>query len=797
MLKNYLKIALRNLLRQKSYSAINIAGLAIGISCFILILLFIFDEMSYDKFHSKANRIYRLIEKIDNEGQGEESSSCPLPVMQAVLTEYPIYVEEAVRVFNFQQPTFSLQIDDRKFNERKIFFVDSTFFKIFDYKFVEGDKEQALNGPNSIILTKQMADKYFGKGNALGKTLIWEGNFNLQVTGIIEEVPAQSHLHFDALISFSTIRVFTGPGFGTNWIWNPAWTYILLREGIKPENIEKEFPEFIEKYYPDNIKAQVTHYLQPLLDIHLKSKLDYEIEPNNDLTTVYIFGIVGILILLIACINFMNLATARSAKRSREVGMRKVLGAERKQLIWQFIGESILITFISVIVSLLLIELILPLFNSLAAKEIEFSLISNPLMILILLVVGLVVGIVSGTYPAFFLSSTVPIKTLKSKIDPRSKSIVLRKILVVMQFGISICLIIGTIIVYEQLSFLRSASLGFDQSEVLIIPTRPAMLQQIQAFKDELIRNKNISSVTVMNEILGEHHNTHEFNYEGMPPEEWTWFPGLIVDEDFVKTFDLKIISGRNFSKEFLRDDSLSVIINETMVQQLGWTAENAVGKKFNSLTGEERVIGVVKDFNYVSLQKPIGPYVLDLASFPFFKKFIAVKTAGFNIQSTIDYIEEKWMQIAPAFPFEFSFLDENLDKLYKAQDNLFKLIGYFSILAIFIACLGMFALASFTAEQRTKEIGIRKVLGASSSGIIVLLSKEFLKLVLISNLVAWPLSYFLMNRWLDDFAYKIGITFWSFIAATFAGLLIAFLTVSFQAFKASHTNPVNALKYE
>ncbi len=798
MLINYLKIAFRNLLRNKAYSAINIFGLAIGISCFMLIFLFISDEFSYDKFHSKADRIYRLIEIIDNEGQGEESSSAPLPVAKALYTAYPHYIESIVRFFNFQQPALSLQIGDKKFNEKKLFFVDSTLFEIFDFKLSKGDPKTALDNPNSILLTQQTAEKLFGNEDPTGKTLIFEGNFNVIVTGVFEELPTQSHFSFDCLISYSTINTFVGPQFGTNWIWNPAWTYILLKEGVKPADLEKEFPDFIQKNYPPIVKNQVVHYLQPLTSIHLHSDLDYEIQKNNKIATVYIFGVVGVLILFIACINFMNLATARSAKRAREVGMRKVLGAERTQLIKQFIGESILISLIAVLISIFIIELLLPLFNSFSEKTLTFGFIANPVLLLVLLAVGLIVGVFAGTYPAFFLSSAAPIKTLKGKYEPGSRSAFLRKALVVAQFSISSILIIGTIIIYQQLTYMQNANLGFNKDQVVVIPTRPSMLQQVEALKIEFLRNRNVKKVTVMDEIIGQHHNTHSFHYEGLETDKQVFFPGLIIDEDFLETFDLKLVAGRNFSKEYPRDDSLSVLINEAMVRSLGWKfPEQALGKEFRSFSGNERVIGVVKDFNYVSLQEPIGPYFFDMTPFPFFKRFMAVKLNGADIQNTIKHLENCWTQIAPAFPFEFSFLDENLDKLYKSQANLSKLIGYFSILAIFIACLGMFALSSFTAEQKTKEIGIRKVLGASTPGIVTLLSKEFLKLVLFANLFAWPVAYFAMNKWLDDFAFRINVQLWSFIVAAFASILIALMTISYQSIKAAVANPIKSLRYE
>ncbi len=802
MLKNYFKIALRNLLNNKTYSLINIAGLAIGIACFMLIYLFVKDELNYDRFNSKADRIYRLTEKIDLEGQGgEHSSSNPFPVMKAMLTDYPQYIEEGVRLFNFQQPTLTLQYEDQRFNEKKIFFADSTFFKIFDFPLAQGNKNSALANHNSIILTKNLAHKYFGNQNPMGKNLIYEGNTHLLVTGVFGDLPTQSHFDFDCLISFSTVNQIIGPGIQQNWVWNPNWTYFLLEKGVDPKELEKRFPQFVQKYYPDHLKPQITHYLQPLMDIHLKSNLDYEMYPNSDESNIYIFSAVGILIILIACINFMNLATARSAKRAREVGMRKVLGADRFMLIKQFLGESLLLSFFAVIAAVLLIELLIPVFNNLAGKQLSFKIFAEPSNLLLLIIVGAVVGLLSGIYPAFFLSASEPIRVVKGGAVNQPKGGLLRKVLVVLQFTISLALIIGTLVIYQQLGFMQNANLGFDKENVVLVSFRPLAANRYQAFKDDLLTNKNISSATMMNEIIGEHHNTHEINYEGMEAGKWVYFPGLLVDEDFVKTFDLKIITGRDFSKEYPREDSLSIIVNEAMLKELNWgDPENVINRRFNTIFGQERIIGVVKDFNFVWLKEPIGPFFLDISPTfvrPFFLKYAAVRIKSGNIKNTISYIENKWNELIPQYPFEFSFLDENLNGMYKEQDNLGSLVGYFSILAILIACLGMFALASFNAEQRIKEIGVRKVLGATVSGIVFLFTKDFLKLVLIAVVIASPMAYFILNRWLEDFAYRVNISPLVFIIAATTTFLIALLTVTYQAIKAATANPVESLRYE
>src|SRR5690606_13978991 len=589
-----------------------------------------------------------------------------------------------------------------------------------------------------------------GDEDPVGKTLIYESNFNLLVTGVFDEIPSQTHFNFDCLISFSTITQIIGQGIQQNWVWNPNWTYFLLREGADAKELESKFPDFVQKYYPAHLKPQITHYLQPLHDIHLKSNLDYEMQPNSDEANIYIFSVVGVLIILIAIINFMNLATARSAKRAREVGMRKVLGADRKMLVRQFLGESLIISFFAVILALFLIELLMPVFNNLSGKELTFKYFTDPLNLIILLIVGLLVGILSGIYPAFFLSAAEPIRIVKGNINLLPKGVVLRKVLVILQFTISLELIIGTLIIYQQLNFMQNANLGFNKENVLLVSFKPPVANRYNTFKDELVMNENISSVTMMNEIIGEHHNTHEINYEGMDAGKFVYFPGLLVDEDFVETFDLQIIAGRGFSEEYLREDSLGIIVNEAMIKELNWgDPQSVINKRFNTIFGNERIIGVVKDFNFVWLKEPIGPFFLDIPPAfvrPFFLKFAAVKIKSEDIKGAIHFIEQKWNEIIPEFPFEFSFLDENLNNMYKEQDNLGKLVGYFSILAIFIACLGMFALASFNAEQRTKEIGVRKVLGASVPAIVFLFTQEFLKLVLVAVAIATPLAYLILN---------------------------------------------------
>ncbi|MEZ4771658.1 MAG: ABC transporter permease [Bacteroidia bacterium] len=799
MIRNYLIIALRNLRRNQLYAGINVLGLAVGITSFVLIVLFVQDEWSYDRYHTKADRIYRLAGKIDLEGQGEESSSNPFPVAPTLVNDYPALIEQAVRFFDFQVEKRTLRVDDIKFSEPDIFFADSNVFQVFDFPLLKGNKNTALAGPNLIVISEEMAKRYFGNEDPIGKQIIYEGQVNLEVTGILGKIPPQSHFQFQALISFPTLRPFIGQTLEQNWVWNPNWTYLLLKEGVSPGELEAQFPVFIQKYYPDFIKPQITHYLQALTDIHLKSHLDYEIEPNSSETNIYIFLAIGIFILIIACINFMNLATARSAGRAREVGMRKVLGAYRGQVIGQFLGESLVMSFLAIIVALFLISIFLPLFNDLSGKSLTQNQLLQPGFLAGLLGLGAVVGFISGLYPAFYLSSFLPVKVLKGKLKSQPGDRLIRKGLVVTQFAISLVLIISTMIIYRQFHFMQSASTGFAKDQIVVIPTKPVIVPKIDVFREALLRNAKIRNMTIMNEMLGVNHNVHEYNYEGMEPGKWIYFPSLIVDEYFAQTFDLEFVAGRDFSKSNSTDDTLALIVNETMVENLGWgTPEEALGKQFYTPRGHERVTGVVKDFHFVSMKDKIRPFVLDITTGgarSFFTKNIAVRISPGDTEKTLDYIAEQWAILAPEHPFEYSFLDTQINNLYKDESKLADLVRYFSILAIFIACLGLFALASFTAEQRTKEIGIRKVLGSSVYEIVGLLAKDFILLVVIANLIAWPVAGWFMYNWLSSFAYHTSMSFWLFLAAGSGVIGIAFLTILFQSLKAGQANPIRALR--
>lgn len=801
MLKNYIKIAVRSLIRQKGYSVINILGLSLGVTCFVLILLFIQDELSYDRYHENAQRIYRIRENID---PTERSSSQPFSVAPTIINDYPAMIEHAVRFFNMQAPTLTLDNGpELRFNESRFFFVDSTVFEVFTFPFLKGDPKTALHQPYSIVITEPMAQKYFGNEDAMGQTLRFEGKHDLKITGIVEPVPANSHFQFDFLTSFSTVASIQDGFKPEGWNWNPCWTYLLLTEGTAPEALAAQLPDFVEKHFPDNIRSRTSLYLQALTDIHLHSHLDFEIAPNSNIVYVYIFSAIAIFVLLIACINFMNLATARSAKRAREVGMRKVLGAGRPQLIRQFLGESFMMSLLAVAVVIPLTSLALPFFNDFFEKSIEFDLLANTTLLLSLIGIVVLVGFVAGIYPAFVLSAFRPIQVLKGKLNLTGFdwTALMRKGLVVTQFTISIILIVGTLVAYNQLTYFRQANLGFDTEQVVLINMHGSNLaSRYDQLKNRLLQNSNVLQVTTSEDVLGSKYQTFPLKPEGFT--EIQQFQRLFVGYDFVETFSLELVAGRSFDKEFSTDDSMAVMINEAMVRHLNWgTPEEALGKGFMLGRRTERVIGVLKDFHYASLHNPIGPFVLDVANTERFHNFIdrylAVRMTAENYQETIDYLQQTWAEFMPNRPFEYFFMDDNLEKLYRAEKNLGRVAGTFSAFAIFVASIGLLGIASFAAEQRTKEIGIRKVFGASVFNIFINLSKDFLILVAIGMLLAWPVAYFLMSRWLEEFAYRVEIGVLPFLLAGSLALLVAWATVSYQAVKAALADPVKSLRYE
>ncbi|AYB34671.1 ABC transporter permease [Chryseolinea soli] len=803
MYRNYFTVFKRGFLKEKGYSFLNVFGLAIGIACFLLISLYIRNEYSFDRMHSKADRIYRIHEILQSDGVGERSASQPFPVAEALVNDHGAQIEKAVRFFNFQAPTLAMATIDntKEFNESRVFSTDSTVFDVFDFPFIEGDPKTALNKPETIVLTESMAKKYFGDESAMGKYLKFQGNTNLLVTGVMRDIPLNTHFQFDCLISLLTFDEVYDPRVPQrwHWYWNPCWTYLLLRDPSDAPQLQAALPAFVKKYFPEFVRNDVTMELFPMTDIHLKSHMDYEIQPNSSLTTLYVFGSIAIFVLLIACINFVNLSTARAANRAKEVGMRKTLGGQRLQLVGQFLFESILLCLLSVVIAIAIVVLLLPVFNVFAEMNVKTIVLLEPFYLGVLTLLPLVVGMVSGIYPAFVLSSFKPITALKASPNRESGG-TFRRALVVVQFTLSIVLLVGTGVAMDQLNMLRKSDTGFTRENVIMIPvTRSPVAQNYKALRNEFLRNRNTVSVTALEEVLGAKHQVGNYIFEGQ--EDSRPFPRLTVRHDFTKTFDIPMVAGRDFSEDVITDDSLALVVNETFVKQMGWGSnEDAIGKKFDNIP-THKIIGVVKDFNFTSRHQPIRPLVLQLnttlRAFDVRIKYMAVRITGEDVPGTIAWLSKQWKAQIPGWPFEYFFLDSDLEKLYKAETKMSKIAVVFSGLSILVACLGLFGLSTYTAEQRKKEMSIRKVLGGSNAHIFMLFSKHFFSMILIANVVALPLAYFVMKRWLESFAYQVNINFGLFALSALVAVGIALFTISYQAIRSANSNPAEVLKRE
>jgi len=802
MFKNYFKVALRNMLKFKVYSVINISGLVIGLATCILILLYVQDELSYDKFHVNADRIYRV-----TSGELREDSFRHLaynypPAAPALLNDFPD-IEEAVRLL-----PLSVAVErnaENRFQEDKFVFVDSTFFEVFSFTLKHGNPKTVLDSPDGLVLTEEAAQKYFGQDNPLGQILRVEGKYDFKVSGVLEELPANSHFHFDFLAPITSLQNIKGWTL-RSWFWPETYTYVLLPPNYSLDTIESQFPNFIAKHIGSWAPQKRKLYLQPLTDIRLHSNLESEIEPTGNIAYVYIFLTIAFFILLIACINFMNLATARSVNRAKEIGLRKVIGAQRSQLVNQFLGEAMFYAFLSFILAIGIVEFVLPYFNQFVNKQLDIKYLENWRVLLGFVTLTFFVGLLSGSYPAAFLSKFRPVKALQGNAFTGKRGaghLRFRSILVVLQFAISIGLIIIATVIKDQLSYIKNRNPGFGKDQILVIPVRDDALQNnLAAFKNRLIENTNILGVTATSTIPGIERNvSFPIKAEGFSEDSDINFHNMLVDHDFIRTFQMEIIEGRDFAKTFTADTSGSFILNETAAATLGWDLPLNKRISMHAVdSGQDkkgRVIGIVKDFHYRSLHYKIAPLVLLVSPQAYYLDNIAVRVHPQNVSEALAFLEEKWQEILPHRPFVYTFLDEYFEQMYQKEQKMGEMFNYFSVLAIFVGCLGLFGLASYTAEQRTKEIGIRKVLGASVPKIIMMLSKELVMLVGIAFLIAGPIAYYLMEQWLQEFVYKIDLKLLTFVLSGMLALVIALLTISYQAMKAALVNPVDALRHE
>ncbi|MEQ9425574.1 MAG: ABC transporter permease [Cyclobacteriaceae bacterium] len=811
MVKNYINVALRNLLKHKFYSGINILGLTVGITCFLMIFLYVQHELSYDKFHTGYEDIYRL----DFSGilNAEEIiiAVASAPAKDALVADFP----EVIDGIRFRtQGNFLVKQKDgtETLKEENVSYVDANFFDFFTVPLIRGDEKSALSAPNTLALSESASKKYFGDEDPIGKVLVLDNRHDYEVTAVYEDIPNNSHFDFDMLLSMEGLEEARMP----IWMSFNFNTYFKLQPGTDPAVVDAKFPAIVKKYIGPEIQRfmgasfdefaaagnKMAYFLFPMTDIHLQSDKMAELAPNGDIKYIYIFSAVAFFILLIACINFMNLSTARSANRSKEVGIRKVMGAYRHQLIRQFLAEAMIMSLVSFLLALAFTALLLPYFNDLAAKSLQFSDLINPTFIGSAVAAMLFVGLIAGSYPAFYLSGFRPVEVLKGKLNLGMKSGGLRSVLVVFQFWLSVIMIAGTAVVFDQLDYIQNKKLGFDKDQIIMLHDAWVMGDKVESYKNEVLQNTKILNGTITSFLPVGTSNNNTVFFPGTSPEGQNTYvmSNWRVDYDYIPTLGMELVAGRNLSRDF-PSDSLGIIINEAAARQLGF--EDPLGETITTFGGDDpsspeydsyKIVGVVKDFHYESLRTNITPLVLYLGHS---RGYVSFKIQGNDVQETVSFLQKKWDEFAPGQPFAYSFLDQRFSSIYENEQKIGNIFSVFAFLAIFIACLGLFGLAAFTAEQRYKEIGVRKVLGASITSIMALLSKEFIKLMIIAFVLAVPLAYYGMDLWLQDFAFRTELQPMTFVLAGVITFVISWTTMSFQSLRAARTNPVKALRDE
>lgn len=798
MIRNFFKIAFRNIVRQKFYALINIFGLAIGLAICLLILLFVKDELSYDRHHEKADRIYRTMMEWGHNEDRVKSPINPYRLAPALKVDFP-ELDPIVRI----SPTYGglVQYDDLKYQEQQMYFADQELFELFDFKLLKGDPATVLAEPYAVVVSETIARKYFGEENAIGKVLNFNNQYDATVTGVFEDFTPNNHFVADIFISMETGESVFNQLVLNNWGEMSCYTYFALPEGSSAESFNDRFSAFIEKNVGEGRSEAMGISLQPLTDIHLHSNYRGEIQANSDIRYIYISSAIALFIILIACINYMNLATARSVKRSLEIGVRKTLGAAREALAGQFLAESVMVAVFALVLAFALASLAMPAFNAFVGKSLSTNPFVNPDIFLLFVLITLGVGLLAGSYPALYLSSFRAIRAFQEKASTGSSGR-LRKVLVVFQFAISIILILGTLVIYQQWNYLRTKDIGYNKENLVLVPI--PNLSQYESLKNQLKQNPDILDVAASNKRLTSPLSSNlGFKAEQFEVDQHTR-PSIkivTVDHDFMKALQIPIAAGRDFSRQFGADDSTAFILNQAAVDLIGW--EEPVGKWFETSeffnggwrTRKGTVIGVIKGYNHESLYNEIKPTVYFISSS--WLNWMSIRISGQNVSNTLADIKDKWVQFGSEELYTYSFADDRIAQLYLAEERFFKIFTLFTLLAIFIASLGILGLSAFTAEQRTKEIGVRKVFGATAGNIVVLLSKEFTKLVLIGLLIAAPLSYFLLENWLQDFTYRIEIGWWPFVIAGIVALLMAWLTAGFQSLRAALANPIKSLRYE
>ncbi|MCP4724849.1 MAG: FtsX-like permease family protein [bacterium] len=788
MFKNYLKIALRNMIRYKGYSFINITGLVIGITCFILIQLWINDELSYDKYHEKSEQIYRIATDSKYNNTVIASASTPSVVARTLLDDYPVMLD-ATRVRSFS--TVLVAQGEKNFMESGVFAADNSFFNVFSFDLIEGSRENALKEPNSIVITKSIAEKYFGNEASLDKIFSIQDT-DYKVTGIIEDMKPNSHFHADFIISGSSFAFFSSD----NWWTSYVKTYIVLEKGYSYKEFNAALDELVFTYRnPGRVNTEDQYwkwYLQPLTDIHLNSHLSSEFEHNSNRAYVYLFSVISFIILLLACFNFINLTTARTSFRAKEISVRKVAGSQRLQLMNQFLSETTFLCSVSTIIAFGIIKAVLPYFNNYLGKKLSLSL-SDPLILLYSLGFVLALSVISGGYPAVVLSSIKPSVLFRGNSKTGRKNTILRNGLVLIQFSISIILIIGVIVVNRQLNFIKNIQLGFDKEQVVIVENADYLDNRLNAFKEDLIKSSSIINVSISGTVPGRYYDGRGVNYE--PGKEMLIDLGS-ADENFINTLNVEMIKGRFFSKDF-PSDTAAIVINESALRLTGW--EDPLGRLMEVKgIGMYKVIGIVKDHHYESKHQKIWPMaLLNVYQNVYPAQYVVLKINTDDIAGTLQMIEETWKNIAPGIPYQFSFLDEDYSRLYRSEEQTSEIFTLFSMLALLIGSLGLFGLASFIVEKRTKEVGIRKAIGSNEINIVYILIRQFIFWPILAVVIAWPVGWIMINRWLQSFEYRISLGMDIFILSGLIAILTAVVSVITQSLKAAYKNPVDSLRYE